>query len=272
MVPDPSERQVSERLVACGELVESDRVGGGIDTADGGQYDALRLARGARRIENDRTVRAAARLDFAVEPLAKRGLLGERAATVRDDVGDGAEAAMVVIAQAAPLVVDDPFELRQPLGEGQKLVDLFLVLDRGKARVGMGEHKGDFVGARVGVNRHRDGPKHLRRRHRPVELGPVRAHDGHGVTALEAEAGEPCRICAHLLQYLLPGPDLPDAEILVSIRRPARVTAGISNQELGERVRARRVGRHGNSPGLQRQIPAGASALAAVHRQPFVNS
>jgi hypothetical protein len=58
----------------------------------------------------------------------------------------------------------------------------------------------------------------------------------------------------------------------VSIRRPARVTAGISNQELGERVRARRVGRHGNSPGLQRQIPAGASALAAVHRQPFVNS
>ena len=177
---------------------------------------------GARRIENDREVGAAARLDLAVEPLAKRGLLGERAATVRDDLVDGAEAAMVVIAQAARLVVDDPFELRQPLGERQNLVDLFLVLDRGKACLGMREHIGDLVGDRVGVDRHRDGAEHLRRHHRPIELRPVRADDGDGVAALEAEPGKPCRICAHLRQDLCPGPDLPDAEILVSIAgRPA---------------------------------------------------
>ena len=102
----------------------------------------------------------------------------------------------------------------------------------------MGEHKGELVGDRVGVDRHRDGAEHLRRHHRPVEPGPVGADDGDGVAALEPEAGEPCRIGAHLLQHLLPGPDLPDAEVLVPIGRPARIKAGIADQELGERVRA----------------------------------
>src|SRR4029453_15017740 len=67
-----------------------------------------------------------------------------------------------------------------------------------------------------------------------------------GVAALEAEAREPDRIGARLLQYLFPGPHLPDAEVLVPIGRPVAVTAGIADQELGERVRlSGGVDRHG---------------------------
>ena len=79
-------------------------------------------------------------------------------------------------------------ELRQPLRDRQDLVDLLLVLHRGEAHLGVGQHVGQLVGDRVGIDRHRDGAERLRRRHRPVEPRPVGADDGDGVAALEAEA------------------------------------------------------------------------------------
>ena len=95
---------------------------------------------------------------------------------------------MVVIAQAPRLVVNDLLELRQPFRDGDDLVDLLLVLHRGKPHVGMGEHVGELLGDRVGVDRHWNGAQHLRRRHRPVEPRAVGADDGDGVAALETEA------------------------------------------------------------------------------------
>ena len=145
---------------------------------------------------------------------------------------------MVVVAQPARLVVDDLLELRQPLGHRQDLVDLLLVLDRGEAHLGMGQHIGELVGDGVGVDRHRHGAEHLRRHHRPVEPGPVGPDDGDGVAAREPEAGQPGRVGARLLQHLAPGPDLPDAEVLVPVGRAPPVQAGVADQELGERVRA----------------------------------
>ena len=238
VIPDPGERQIGERLVALGQPVEGDRVGRCIDAAAGGQHDALRLTGGAGGVEDDRAVGAAARLDLAVEPFAQSGVVHQRRTTIGDDVVDGMEAAVVVVAQPPRLVVDDLLELRQPLGHGQDLVDLLLVLDRREAHLGMGQHIGELFGDGVGVDRHRHGAEHLRRHHRPVEPGAVGPDDGDGVAARKPEAGQPRRVGARLLQHLPPGPDLPDAEVLVPVGRAHPVQAGVTDQELGERIRA----------------------------------
>src|SRR5262249_27869736 len=117
-------------------------------------------------------------------------------------------------------------------------------------------------------------------RDRPVEPRPVGADDGDGIAALEPEAGEPERQGARLFQHLLPGPDLPDAQILVPIGRAIRVKPGIADQELGKGIGARSVSRHGNPPSSPqsksprstspRSPPRTIRPLAAVSRQAVV--
>ena len=156
---------------------------------------------------------------------------------------------MVVVAQAARLVVDHPFEFRQPLGDRQDLVDLLLVLGDGEARLGMGENEGEFVGDRVGIDRHRDGAQHLRRHDRPVEPRPVAAHDRDGVATADAVPMQSHRHGADDVVDLVPGPALPDAEILVTKGWPAAESRGVAGQQLWECVRLH-GGRidHGVSP------------------------
>jgi hypothetical protein len=47
------------------------------------------------------------------------------------------QASGIVGGQPAVLVVNDPLELRQPIGDGNDLVDLLLVLDNGDPRLGV---------------------------------------------------------------------------------------------------------------------------------------
>ena len=44
--------------------------------------------------------------------------------------------------------------MRNALRHRESLVDLFLVFDGGKMYIGMGEHKGEFVGHGIGIDRH----------------------------------------------------------------------------------------------------------------------
>ena len=122
--------------------------------------------------------------DLAVEPLSEGGVLRERRAAVLDDVVDGMEPRVVVIAQPARLVVDHLFELRQPVRDRQYLVDLLLIFHRRKAHLGVREHIGEFVRDRIGIDRHRHGAERLRGHHRPIKPRPVRADDRDGVAAL----------------------------------------------------------------------------------------
>ena len=148
------------------------------------------------------------------------------------------QAAVVVVLQSARLVVDDAGKLRQPLGDRDDLVDLLLVLDDGEHHLGMRQHVGHLVGDGVGIDRHRHGAERLAGADRPIESRPVAADDGELVAALEADFGQADREGANLLEHLLPGPGLPDAEILVAHGRPAADGRGIVNQKLGERVQA----------------------------------
>src|SRR5262249_38884361 len=100
---------------------------------------------------------------------------------------------------------------------------------------------------------------------RPVERGPVGADDCDGVAALDAEPAQPRRIGAHLGEHLVPGPGLPDAEILEAKGRTAAKPLGIAHEQLRKRIRARGIrSGHGDSLLLCDAVgPAPAIPLAA---------
>ena len=201
MIADPGERQIGERDVVLVQFVEGDGVGRRLDRALAGQHHAFGRAGGAGGVENDGRIGALAGGDLGIEPGADRRI-GERLAAFRDDVVDRMQVAVIVVAQAAPLVVDHLLELGQAIHDRHDLVDLLLVLDRGKAHFGMRQHEGELVGDRVGIDRHRHRAEHLRRHHRPIELRPVGADDGDGLAALEAEPVQADRIGAHDVEHL----------------------------------------------------------------------
>ena len=89
------------------------------------------------------------------------------------------QAGRIVGGEAALLVVDDALELRQPIGDGDDLVDLLLVADDGEPRLGVLEHVGHLVGHRVLVDRDGDAAEALHGRERGVEARAVVADDGH---------------------------------------------------------------------------------------------
>ena len=63
-----------------------------------------------------------------------------------DHLGQRVQAGVVVIAQAALLVVEEVLQRRHALGDGEKLVDLLLVLRHRVRHLGMREHVGHLVG------------------------------------------------------------------------------------------------------------------------------
>ena len=229
MVAGPSGRQIGEHDILFGQFVELDRVRRRIDQTLAGEHHALGRAGRSGGVENDGRVGALAGGDLGVEPSGDLRI-GERLAAILDDVIDRMQVAVVVVAQAAPLVVDHLLELGQALHDRHDLVDLLLVFDRGETRFSVGQHEGEFVGHSVGIDRHRHRAEHLRRRHRPIELGPVAADDGDGLAALEAEPVQPDRIGARQVERLVPGPGLPNAEVLVPHCRPVAVQFGVPNQ------------------------------------------
>ena len=214
MIADPGERQIGKRHVVLVQFVEFDRIGGRFNRALAGEHDALGGASRARGVQNNGWITAFSGGDLGIEPGAERRV-GERLAPFLNNVVDRMQAAVIVVAKPAPLVVDHLLELGQTIHDRHDLVDLLLILDRGKAHVGMGEHKAKFVRYRVGIDRHRNSPEHLRRHHRPIELRPVRPDDGDGLAALETEPVEADRVGAHDFEHLGPRPSLPNAEILL---------------------------------------------------------
>ena len=159
---------------------------------------------------------------------------------------------MVVVAQAARLVVDDVLEPRQPLRDRQDLVDLLLVLDHRERDLGMLEHVGHLVGDRVRLDRHRHAAEHLRGRHRPVEPRPVVADDGDLVAALEPELSQADAQGAHLVAHL--------AQVQVcQMPRSLWRIAGRSACS-----RALRISSLGNVSGLASFATAGNSCSSAV--------
>jgi hypothetical protein len=149
------------------------------------------------------------------------------------------EIGLVVVAQAAALVVQDLLEPRAARLDLDQLVDLLLVLRHGEPRLAMVEHELHLGGNGVLVDRQRDRADRLGGDHRPVEPRAIVADDGELVAAPEAERGEAGGKRAHFVARLAPGPALPDAVLLLAHRRPAAEARRVLVEQLRKGVGAR---------------------------------
>ena len=144
--------------------------------------------------------------------------------------------------ETAGILVEDASEMRQAILDADQLVDLFLILGHGEARLRVIEDEQHLLGDRVLVDRHRHGAEALGRQHRPVELRPVVADDGDLVAALHAECCEATGNRPHSGRRLGPAMGLPDAEFLLAHRRPVAVQPRVVQHELRKRVVGRGFG------------------------------
>ena len=260
MIACPGQRQIRQHLVPLVQPVEVHGIGGGGDGAARTDLDPFRPTGRPRRVENDADIVALALGQLRVEPGIERRIVGERAAAIGDHVVDGEKPGMVVIAQPALLVIDQPCEARHALRHGDDFVDLLLVLHRRETRVGMGEDIADLIGDGVGIDRHRHRAEPLRRRERPIELRPVVAENGESVAAFQPEPRQAEGIGTDLALHLGPTPAMPDAAILVAERRARAKPPRVPRQQLRERVPVRDVALQHSHP--SRRVPRGRAVVA----------
>ena len=155
---------------------------------------------------------------------------------------------MIVVTESARLVINNLAEMRHPVGYGQNLVDLLLILRRDKLYIGVSEDIGKLVSHRVRIDRNRNRAQRLRCHHGPVELRPVGTDDGDCVSGLQSKSLQACGVSTYDLGDLAPAPRLPDAKILMPKRRTATKLRCISEKQLGERVKRSAIGHVGLHP------------------------
>ncbi len=229
----PGDRQIGQHFLGLAEPFALRRAARHDDDVVEAQHHALGLAGGARGVEDDGDVGAAASGDLAGEEAGIEAgevapLLLHRRIGVQERIG--------VMAHAPRIVIEDRLEPGQALAHGDELVDLLLILGDDEAHLGMLEDEFHLGGSRVLVDRHRHAAEALRGGDRPVEPRPVVADDAELVAAPEAQRGEAVGEILHFARALGPTPALPDAEILLAHRRPAAAFFRMVEQQLGDGV------------------------------------
>ncbi len=145
---------------------------------------------------------------------------------------EGFEERIVVIEQAARVVVDEQLQMRQPILQRQDLVDLLLILGHHHRDFRVIEHIGELAGDRVLAGRHGDPAQAHRGELREIEPRPILADHRQLVALPKARRGEPEREVADLLPVAPPAVGLPDAEVLLAQRGAVRHALGIAPQQL----------------------------------------
>src|SRR3979490_1472440 len=248
MIAHPGERQVGERHVVVGQSIEPDSIRHSINAASRRQHDALRRAGRSRGVEDDRDVRTFTLPDEFIDLPAKRSVGRKRGAAVFDDIVDCDQSAVIVVMESTRLVINDLMEMWHPVGYGQNLIDLLLILRGDKLHIGMSEDVGKLVSNRIRIDRNRNRAQRLGCYHGPVELRPIGTDDGDRVSWLQSKSLQARGICTYDLGDLGPGPRLPDTKILMPKRRTAAKLRSISQKQLGERVKRSATGHVGLHP------------------------
>ena len=108
ILADPGERQVRKDLILGGEMIQLDRRATRLNEIGVGQYHALRMSRGSRRVEHRRGIGCTALGDFLI-PKRTPFLVEAFAALLHGF--EGVQLRLLIVTQAAWIVVDDVLEL-----------------------------------------------------------------------------------------------------------------------------------------------------------------
>ena len=233
VLADPRRRHEGEHHVVFGDAFPVGDDLRALDQVGIREHDALGRAGGAGSKKERRgiTARALGDLAFQERRIALVGLAAalEQAVIAR-------EPRLLVMAQAARIVVIDVLEGRTLRQDFEQLVDLLLVLGERVPDLGVADRKGHLRRHRVLIQRDRDRAEALGGSDRRIDTRAVRAHQRHALSARNSVLGERAREVARLLRELLPRPRLPDAEILLADRRPLGPHSRVMHEQLGKRV------------------------------------
>ena len=235
MTPSPAaDRQALLHLTAHGaERCRTGEVNGKRPPA------AHRLRRAARRRRGA--------LHLALEQAGV--LLAVRAPGGHERLERG-QAGLVVVAQAARVVVPDVRELRALRADLQHLVDLLLVLHHTETHLGVVDRKDAFTAHGVLVQRHRNGAQRLGGQHGGVQARAVGADHHHVFAALQAGLVQAAGHRFHQLRHRGPGGGLPDAVFLLAHGRRGGAAFRVFQQEPGESRLHGQVSRCGAGGGV----------------------
>ena len=150
---------------------------------------------------------------------------------------------LVVMTQAARIVVDDVLKEGQAILDLEHLVHLLLVFHAGEADLRILHHVGHFLRHGVLVHHHRNAAKALAGRHRPVQARPVVTHHRQPVPAPETQLRQATGNRAHALGHFSPGVGLPDPVFLLAHRRPVGPLPGMVHQQARKGIQAPCLGR-----------------------------
>ncbi|MCY1368114.1 hypothetical protein D9M69_550780 [compost metagenome] len=159
--------------------------------------------------------------------------LGERLAGAHQFF-ERAQAGLVVVAQAARVVVVDVRELRAAVADFEHLVDLLLVFHHREAHLGVVDREHALGAHGVLVQRHGDRAQRLCGQHGGVEPGPVGPDHHHVFTTPQAGLVQTAGDRLDQLRHGGPGGGLPDAVFLFTHRRRGGAAFRVVQQKLGE--------------------------------------
>ena len=108
------------------------------------------------------------------------------------------------------------FKIGAAVLDREQFVNLLLIFDHGKARLGMVEDVVHLFGDSILIKRHRNPTHRLNRGNRPIQMRPVIANHSDLIATSEPELMQPERHCAHIGGDLKPGPRLPDPVALLA--------------------------------------------------------
>ena len=110
---------------------------------------------------------------------------------------DRFDAALVIIAQAAIIVINNVAQLRALLADFQDLIGLLLILNHGDANRSISEHINHFGCHRILIHRNRNGTQALGCNHARVKPRAIIADECDVVAAFESTRSQPSSHLQH---------------------------------------------------------------------------
>jgi hypothetical protein len=232
MVAHPGGGQVRDHVVQRVQAIDLDPAARRGNEAGVRLAHALGFARGARGVEDDRHI-VGLDLGYARLPVARMDAVPGFAQGQQLRGAD--EAGLVIVAQAARVVVNDVDQAGVAGAHLQHLVDLFLVFGKDELDFGVLDHKGHFRGHGVLVQRNGHGAQALYGQKSHVQVRPVVADQRQVLLRLQTQRQQAAGQVAHGLLSLLPAPGLPDAIFFFAQCRSLGAFGGMLKQKLRER-------------------------------------